>query len=140
MLIQSTPLLEDYDRSKSMARSSFEDRLHLWHTKRTGHCTCSTCRPSSRLRSQQTRGVSAVRGDGHTCVACNVPFYMITFDANLKPSTVERDVQHVPDFTSQCITTFGSKEEQDDRELDDEGRRSDGCSDPVTTIRNNSQV
>jgi len=84
--------------------------------------------------------MSAVPGDGHTCVACNVPFYTITFDPNLKPSTVDRDVQHVPDFTGQYITTFGSKEEQDDRELDDEGRRSDACSDPVTTIGNNSQV
>jgi hypothetical protein len=58
---------------------------------------------------------------------------MITFDANLKPSMVERDIQHVPDFDSQCTTTLSSEDKRDDRELNDEGHRSDVRSDLVTT-------
>lgn len=66
-------------------------------------------------------------------MACNVPFHMITFDANLKPSIVDRDIQHVSDFDSLCTTTLCSEDNGYDCELKDEGRQSGARSDSVTT-------
>jgi hypothetical protein len=77
--------------------------------------------------------MGAIPGDGLTCMACNVPFHMITFDANLKPSIVDRDIQHVSDFDSLCTPTLCSEDNGYDCELKDESRQSDVRSDSVTT-------
>jgi hypothetical protein len=119
MLIHNTSHpFEENDKPESMSLLSFEDRLHLWHRGREGHCTCVSCRPRERCRSHQIKNRTVAPGDGHNCTACNTPFCTIVFDANLKPPAVESNASPAPHIDRWYNVDFGSAEIQRVGELE----------------------